>query len=42
MPSRRKKDGTFKDIVHPLNSETRKEIEETIILSDILQKAHKK
>lgn len=31
MPSRRKKDGSFKDIVHPLNSETRKNIEERII-----------
>ncbi len=31
MPSRRKKDGSFKDIVHPLNSETRKMIEEKII-----------
>jgi stage V sporulation protein G len=31
MPSRRKKDGSFKDIVHPLNSETRKLIEETVI-----------
>jgi len=31
MPSRRKKDGSFKDIVHPLNSETRKIIEEKII-----------
>lgn len=31
MPSRRKKDGTFKDIVHPLDSETRKSIEEKII-----------
>ena len=31
MPSRRKKDGSFKDIVHPLNSETRKIIEERII-----------
>lgn len=31
MPSRRKKDGTFKDIAHPLNSETRKEIEEKVI-----------
>ncbi len=31
MPSRRKKDGSFKDIVHPLNSETRTEIEEKII-----------
>ncbi|MBD3231763.1 septation protein SpoVG [Candidatus Dependentiae bacterium] len=31
MPSRRKKDGSFKDIVHPLNSETRQLIEEKII-----------
>ena len=31
MPSRRKKDGSFKDIVHPLNAETRKLIEERII-----------
>ena len=31
MPSRRKKDGSFKDIVHPLNSDTRKLIEERLI-----------
>ena len=31
MPSRRKKDGSFKDIVHPLNSEARKLIEDRII-----------
>ena len=31
MPSRRKKDGSFKDIVHPLNSETRQMIEDKII-----------
>jgi stage V sporulation protein G len=31
MPSRRKKDGSFKDIVHPLNSDTRKMIEERIV-----------
>jgi stage V sporulation protein G len=31
MPSRRKKDGSFKDIVHPLNSETRKMIEDHVI-----------
>lgn len=31
MPSRRRKDGTFRDIVHPLNSEMRKTIENTII-----------
>jgi len=31
MPSRRKKDGSFKDIVHPLNAQTRKMIEERVI-----------
>jgi stage V sporulation protein G len=31
MPSRRKKDGTFKDIAHPLNSEMRKVVENSII-----------
>lgn len=31
MPSRRRKDGSFRDIVHPLNSETRKMIEECVI-----------
>ena len=31
MPSQRKKDGTFKDIVHPLNAETRELIENKII-----------
>lgn len=31
MPSRRRKDGTFRDIVHPLNSETRKMIEEVVV-----------
>ncbi len=31
MPSRRRKDGSFRDIVHPLDSETRKEIEDRII-----------
>src|SRR3990170_4708300 len=31
MPSRRRKDGTFRDIVHPLNSEMRSMIEETVI-----------
>lgn len=31
MPSRRKKDGTFKDIVHPLNAETRRSVEDKII-----------
>lgn len=31
MPSRRRKDGTFRDIVHPLNSETRQMMEDAII-----------
>ena len=31
MPSRRRKDGTFRDIVHPLNSDTRTRIENAII-----------
>ena len=31
MPSRKRKDGSFRDIVHPLNSETRREIEERIV-----------
>ena len=32
MPSRRRKDGTFRDIVHPLNSEMRQNIEDSVIL----------
>ena len=31
MPSRKRKDGSFRDIVHPLNAETRREIEEKIV-----------
>ncbi|MEX0940617.1 MAG: septation regulator SpoVG [Candidatus Babeliales bacterium] len=31
MPSRRRKDGSFRDIVHPLNSETRSVIERQVI-----------
>lgn len=31
MPSRKRKDGTFRDIVHPLNAETRQMIEERVI-----------
>lgn len=31
MPSRRMKDGTFKDIAHPLNSETRLRIEKKVL-----------
>ena len=31
MPSRKRKDGTFRDLVHPLNAETRQMIEDTIV-----------
>jgi len=31
MPSRKRKDGTFRDIVHPLNADTRKMIETQIV-----------
>jgi stage V sporulation protein G len=31
MPSKRRKNGTFRDVAHPLNSDTRREIEEQII-----------
>jgi stage V sporulation protein G len=31
MPSRKRKDGTFRDIVHPLNVEMRQMIEDTVI-----------
>ena len=31
MPSRRRKDGTFKDTAHPLNTETRRMIEERVL-----------
>ena len=31
MPSKKRKDGTFKDIAHPLNSETRKMMEDAVI-----------
>ena len=31
MPSKKRRDGTYKDVAHPLNSETRKMIEEKII-----------
>jgi stage V sporulation protein G len=31
MPSRRRKDGSFRDIVHPLNSETRTMIEKLVV-----------
>jgi len=31
MPSKKRRDGTFKDIAHPLNAETRKMLEEQVI-----------
>jgi len=31
MPSKKRKNGTFRDIAHPLNSETRRRIEEAIL-----------
>jgi len=31
MPSRRRKDGSFRDIAHPLNAEMRQHIEECVI-----------
>jgi stage V sporulation protein G len=31
MPAKRRKDGTFKDIAHPLNSDTRERMEKAIL-----------
>ena len=31
MPSRKNPDGTFRDIVHPINADFRREIEEAVI-----------
>ncbi len=31
MPSRKKPDGTYQDVAHPINNETRKYIEEKIL-----------
>ena len=31
MPSKKRKDGTYKDIAHPINSETRKMLEEKVL-----------
>jgi stage V sporulation protein G len=33
MPSKKRKNGTFRDVAHPLNNETRRRIEEQIIAS---------
>lgn len=32
MPAKRRKDGTFKDIAHPLNAETREMMEKRILV----------
>jgi stage V sporulation protein G len=32
MPAKRRKDGTYKDIAHPLNADTRNQMEKTILL----------
>jgi DNA-binding cell septation regulator SpoVG len=31
MPSRRRKDGTFQDLAHPVNNDLRKVIEDTVL-----------
>lgn len=31
MPSKKRKDGTFRDIAHPINKDTREEMEKTIL-----------
>ncbi len=31
MPSKKRKDGTYRDVAHPINSETRKMMESTIL-----------
>jgi len=31
MPSRRKKNGEYKDVAHPLNNETRRRLEERVL-----------
>ena len=40
MPAKRRKDGTFKDIAHPLNSETRERMEK-VILAEYDRELHK-
>ena len=43
MPSTKRKDGTFRDIAHPLNNETRRLIEEKVFgcYDDLLAAAHR-
>jgi stage V sporulation protein G len=37
MPAKRRKDGTFKDVAHPLNAETRERFERAILAAYDLQ-----
>jgi stage V sporulation protein G len=41
MPSRRKRDGSFKDIAYPLNNSLREEIEEKVLLAYEVATGHK-
>jgi stage V sporulation protein G len=41
MPSKKRRDGTFKDIAHPLNSETRKMMEDSVIAAYNEQQSNK-
>ena len=38
MPSRKRPDGTFQDIAHPINNETRSWMEQTVIAAYHLEK----
>ena len=40
MPAKRRKDGTYKDIAHPLNADTRERMERTILLEYERQAQH--
>lgn len=41
MPSKKRKDGTYRDMAHPLNNEMRKKIE-SIVLSEYNKEIQKK
>lgn len=38
MPAKRRKDGTFKDVAHPLNAETRERFERAILAAYVESK----
>jgi stage V sporulation protein G len=40
MPSKKRKDGTFRDIAHPLNSDTRRMMEDQILARYRIDVAH--